>query len=95
MNGVREVHIHRADGFREDDAVEPVVIRIERQQQGPDYSSPSYSAEVAAMFKADGKALADAIWESCPGGTICELIAELLARRACQFRVRMPQEETR
>lgn len=91
----REVLIHRAEGIRSDDSVEPVLIRIEREQESPAYGASGYAAAGAAMFKADGKALADAIWEACPGGTVSELIAELLERRACHFRVRMPQEAGR
>jgi hypothetical protein len=91
----REVLIHRAEGICSDDPVEPIVIRIERDQESPAYGDPEYAASCAAMFKADGKALADAIWEACPGGTISELIAELLERSACHFRVRMPQEAGR
>lgn len=88
---VREVHIHRADGPE----VAPVLIRIEHEQETPQYGDPAFTHRTGEMFKADGKALADAIWEACPGGTISELIAELLSRRACQFRVRMPQEVER
>lgn len=40
----------------------------------------------------DGQALADAIWESCPGGTVDALLSNLFARKASQFRVRFPQE---
>jgi hypothetical protein len=93
MTAIREVHIHRADDIGGGDVVEPVVIRIERVQQSPRYGSPEYITQVGAMFRADGKALADAIWDACPGGTVSELIAELLERRACHFRVRFPQED--
>ncbi|GAA0495064.1 hypothetical protein Ade02nite_19260 [Paractinoplanes deccanensis] len=91
----REVRVHRADGVTRDDAVQSVVIRIDQEQQTPEYSSPEYVTATAAMFKADGKALADALFDACPGGTISELIAELLERRACHFRVRFPQEANR
>lgn len=82
-----EIHIHRADAIRSvDGPVNPVVIHVDRDQ------ATSGAVGAAAMFKADSKAIADALWESLPGGTLSELIAELLERRSCQFRVRMPQE---
>ncbi|GAA0550071.1 hypothetical protein GCM10010172_35180 [Paractinoplanes ferrugineus] len=84
---IREVHIHRADTTR--DPIEPVVIRIEQEIPLPPWGAAEQSA---ALLTADGNALADAIWESCPGGTIDALLASLFARKASQFRVRFPQE---
>lgn len=87
---IREVHIHRADTTVE--PVEPVVIRIERDMPQVPYSDPDFAAKAAALFQTDGDALAEAIWESCPGGTVDALLSNLFARKASQFRVRFPQE---
>jgi hypothetical protein len=56
------------------------------------YGDPDFSWRVAEMFQADGTALAEAILERSPGGTIDACLAVLLARRASLFRVKFPQE---
>lgn len=82
----REVHTYRADGD-----VEPVLIRIEVPAPSEPYSD-DYAQTQAARFASEGAALAEAIWSSCPGGTVDALIAALLARRGSLFRVAFPQE---
>lgn len=89
---IREVHIHRADTTIE--PIEPVLIRIERGLPLPSYGEPGYGEKSASVLTADGQALADAIWESCPGGTVDALLSNLFARKASQLRVRFPQEAT-
>jgi hypothetical protein len=89
---IREVHIHRADGHAVSGPVEPVLIRIEREQPPVPYSDPNFAARASATFQDDGSALAEAIWDTCPGGTIDALIAALLFKRASMFRVKFPQE---
>lgn len=89
----REVHIYRADG----EDPQPTLIRIEQQAPQLDYSLPSgeYARQAGARFASEGSALAEAIWSSCPGGTIDALIAALLTRRSTLLRVTFPQEATR
>ncbi len=85
---MREVEISRADGPE----VEPVLIRI--GQTLPDI--PGHGTERAekafAEFARQGAAIADAIYDSCPGGTVDALLSNLLARKASQFRVTFPKE---
>lgn len=91
---MREVHIYRADGV-EEDGVHPVLIRIEREAPPISYSDPEFARKTNSRFASEGAALAEAIWSSCPGGTVDALIAALLARRASTFRVAFPKESPR
>lgn len=90
---VREVHIYRADGPE----VEPALIRIEHEAPDLPHNIPSgeYAQRAGVRFASEGAALAEAIWSSCPGGTVDALIAALLARRASLLRVTFPQEASR
>ena len=83
----REVHIYRADGD-----VPPVLIRIAGEAPPISYADPEFVRKTQTRFASEGAALAEAIWQSCPGGTIDALIAALFARRASMFRVAFPQE---
>lgn len=89
---MKEIRIHVAEGFHDEDLVEPVLIRIEARRPRADYGSEDFEKRAAELFQADGKALSEAIWGACPGGTIDALIAALLSRRASMFRVRFSQE---
>lgn len=80
---MREVDIFRADGTD----VEPTTIRIHHEAPPLPYDG------AYARFTAEGAALAEAIWTSCPGGTVDALIAALLARRASLLRVTFPGEQ--
>lgn len=86
---MREVDIYRADGD-----VPKVVIRVEREAPPVSYADPDFVRKTSARFASEGAALAEAIWSSCPGGTVDALIAALLARRASTFRVAFPKEKT-
>lgn len=50
----------------------------------------SEPAALAATFEADAIRLVDALLDALPGGTVDQLLCELLRRRACLFRVRFP-----
>lgn len=89
---IREVHIHRAEGAGPVNQPEPVLIRIDCDMP-PHSVGDGYRQRVADLFAADAKALVDAIFDTCPGGTIDALIAELLTRRSSQLRTRLPQED--
>lgn len=84
---MRHVEIHRAEGVLREDCVDEVTISI--RHPIPDLAD---SAKARAFYASEGAALAEAIWASCPGGTIDALIAALLARRASLFRVTFPKE---
>lgn len=94
---MREVHIYRADGrWTEGDGPEPVAIHIVQEAPRLDHGLPSgeYARLAGARFASEGAALAEAIWSSCPGGTVDALIAALLVRRASLLRVTFPQEKS-
>lgn len=89
---MREVHIYRADGEETD----PVLIRIEYRLPVLLEGDPGeYATRSAARFASEGAALAEAIWSSCPGGTVDALLAALLARRGTLLRVTFPKESPR
>jgi hypothetical protein len=81
-----EIHVHAADATREQ-AVPPVVIHIDRPQ--PREQGDGWMNEARARHRHDAKMLANALWAGLPGGTLDELVAEMLARRATLFRVPM------
>lgn len=86
---MKEISIHRADSIRTEDQVRPVVIRIDKSMPG--FESPDGTYE---CFKADGEALAEALWAVLPGGTVDALLGQLLTRSASKLRVRFPQKES-
>ena len=83
---MKTVHIFRAQPVIQAEPVEPVTIEI--HEPIPDVDGIRSVRAAQERFAAQGVALADAIWETCPGGTIDALIAEMLKRRASLFRVR-------
>lgn len=76
-----EVHIaspvHHEDGVDE--------LHLIGHEMVPDNLSVE---DTKALFVRDGVAIAEALWNSLPGGTLDVLTGELLARRASVFRVR-------
>lgn len=84
---LREVDVFRAQGVVSQDAVSEVVIRI--QHPMPDVPSE----RSRAFFASEAAAIADAIWSSCPGGTVDALIVALMSRRASILRVPLTQFE--
>lgn len=84
---MREVEIYRADG----EDVEPVAIHIRHEAPRIPYGEPDYAQKAQARFISEGAALAEALWASCPGGTVDALIAALLAHRASLLRVTFPK----
>lgn len=87
---MREVNVSRADGSD----VEPVLIRIDHALPDIPGHGPERVEKARAEFAAQGAAIADAIYESCPGGTVDALLSNLLARKASQLRVRFPKESS-
>ena len=69
-----------------DESIEDVTITIQEVA----WSSPDL-ASAARFYQRQGDALVDALWACLPGGTIDQMIAELLRRRASLFRVRFDQ----
>jgi hypothetical protein len=83
---MKTVEIFRADG----PDVEPVTIHVRHEMPAVPYAAPNFAKQAADRFASEGAALAEALWSSCPGGTVDALIAALLARRASMFRVTFP-----
>lgn len=53
----------------------------------PQFRGEGWEQNAREFYQAEGKALANAIFDSLPGGTIDQLILEMLTRRASMFRV--------
>jgi hypothetical protein len=88
---VKTVGIHRAEPINGHGG-EPTVISI--TELAPAFG-PIGEVEVAvALWTEQGKRLADALYDSLPGGTLDALLAELFRRRASLFRVgfSLPEE---
>ena len=60
--------------------------KIVIEDEFPPFESVSVSVE---NFKTDAKAIADLLCATLPGGTLDQLICELLTRKASLFRVSM------
>lgn len=80
---MRQVNIRKREPTR-DEPVEGVAIIIDGKLPPPG----ERMGTAGAAFADDGRALASALLETLPGGTVDALIAELLIRRASLFRVR-------
>lgn len=82
---MRQVNIFRAQGIRHEDNVDEVTITIAEPM-------PDLPADKSrSFFASEGAALAEAIWASCPGGTVDAAITALLTRRASELRVPFPR----
>jgi hypothetical protein len=78
-------HVHKASPTLRDEPVESVTIHIDQT------ASDRWSVEEArATWQGDATRLADALLDALPGGTIDQLMAELMLRRAVLYRVRFP-----
>lgn len=78
-----KIAVHKAQRTLEDRPVNDLFIRV--SETIPSFPELSQSAKAFAL---DGKLLADALFDSLPGGTMDSLIAELLKRRASLFVVK-------
>lgn len=83
---MRDVRVHCAQPTG-DKTVEPVTIQI--ATTFPDIEDGN---EARLEHQSDADAIADALWQSLPGGTLDELTAALLLRRASLLRVAFPKE---
>lgn len=79
--------VHIASPVHPDDKVPP--LNINGAEEVPDDLPAD---DLRALFVNDGLAVAEALWDSLPGGALDVLTGELLARRASQFRVRFPKK---
>jgi hypothetical protein len=74
----RILRLHKHDGLLRDDPVPSATINIDMQLL-PD-STPG-------VFEQDAAALVDLLWDTLPGGTIDQVLVELMRRRASVLRV--------
>jgi hypothetical protein len=80
---VKTINFYRAEPIN-DHGGEPTPIA----EQIPAMGVENFSVKDAqALYATQGRVLADALYDSLPGGTLDELLAELLQRRASLFRV--------
>ena len=70
-------------------------LTIEVHDEFPGCNSSSSLTESRQLHAQQGAALADALFSSLPGGTIDELLAEMMVRRASLFRVPFARDEER
>ena len=82
---MKTIRVHKAGRLRGETPVE--VLTIVCDQEMPEITGDNTVATLRSIFQNDGKALADAMFEHLPGGTIDELLAEMMTRRASMFRV--------
>lgn len=54
----------------------------------PEGDSPSWVQQMQKIFQADACAIVDLLYETLPGGTIDQVLAELCQRKASLLRVR-------
>lgn len=80
-----EIHIYAAHGFKGDP---PIALTVRIDEVVPHIDDPEQARD---QFTEQGKTLADALWNVLPGGTVDQLLAALLQRKASLYRVRMPK----
>jgi hypothetical protein len=81
------IRVHVADGPE----VERTSITIDKLMPRPSRNGDDTIERTQRLFAADAKAIADALWDALPGGTISQLCVEMLTRQASLFRVPMPR----
>ena len=83
-NNIESLRLFRASpiGDRE---VQQVTIEIHDEM--PECNSTMTLTKYHQLHVQQGAALADVLFQSLPGGTIDELLAEMMVRRASLFRI--------
>jgi hypothetical protein len=81
-----DIHVHVADPTGSK-VVPPVIIHIDLPR--PRDEGDDWADEARARHRADAVAIADTLWAGLPGGTLDDLVAEMMTRRASLFRVPM------
>lgn len=75
---VRQVHVAKRQPSRSDELVPDLVITAVRSIQDGDSTS---------TFEDDATAIVDALWDTLPGGTVDQIVIELLQRSARVLKV--------
>lgn len=91
---MKTVRAYAAQPFRRDDSqVTPVTIVIGTPFPSDDPADPLTPERAADLHQFDAEAVAEALWESLPGGTVDALLGVLLRRRASLLHVTFPKEK--
>lgn len=67
------------------DVVQPLIVRVTSRLPVDDM--PGEPVLWQTFYHAEAVKLADALWDTLPGGTVDQLVVELLSRRTSLFRV--------
>lgn len=81
------LELHRAQPTVDGRPVPSLTIRIGAEVPEKGRIDDEAVQTAVELFRREGRTLARALWSSLPGGTLDELIAALLRRRASMFRV--------
>ena len=87
---MKEIRVHKAGPYHSKE-IESLVIRIEETLLDRHWSARV--EQVTEDYIRDAKILADALLETLPGGTMDQLLCELLKRRASLFQVPFFEKE--
>ena len=87
MTSEAAVEIYHAEPTHRGDRFAPVVIRIAEVIPPIEGHDPGVFERAQALYADQGRQVAQALYDSLPGGTMDALLAELLERRASLFRV--------
>lgn len=78
--GVRVVAVHKRDGLHRNEQIPDAEIAICQEL-------PSDLMSLVGVYATDGQQIADLLWDMLPGGTIDQLLMQLMERRAALLRV--------
>ncbi len=80
-----KIEIHHNQPFF-NQTTEPLVIEIAEEVPALKASENGYLDEYRIFYRMEGRALADALWQHLPGGTLDQLLIALLEKRASLMR---------
>jgi hypothetical protein len=75
----RVIRVSKAQGIRRNEEIVSARIEISETVESDGRSLE----EMRALYQAEARGLADVLSDSLPGGTMHELLIELLQRKAC------------
>jgi hypothetical protein len=81
------IKIHKAQGAPKDRDIHELTVIAD--QEVPDYNDP---AQARKLYQTEAKLLVDALMSCLPGGTIDQVLAELMAQKAGLLRVPYMEE---
>jgi hypothetical protein len=81
------IKIHKAQGAPKDRDIQEITVIAD--QEVPDCESP---AQARKLYQTEAKQLVDALMSCLPGGTIDQILAELMAQKAGLMRTAYREE---